>query len=121
MTGTERGDTDAAAGVTTAAPDTCWRFKVVTELAFIADPTGEKVNGSLPCVTPTDCDNDLGTGDGYPVYYRHNQRCHAAMADGHVQSFSNGEMTRRNWVPPRAIYKAWADTSNWTFITVGYP
>jgi prepilin-type processing-associated H-X9-DG protein len=101
--------------------DTCYQFKIVTELAFIADPVGERANGNLPTITPAANDNDNGTGIGWPVYYRHQGRCNALMADGHVQSFYNGEMKRRNWVPPEAIYKEWENASNTTYITVGYP
>lgn len=102
-------------------PDTSWQFKVVTELAFVADPVGEKANGNVPCITPAanDTDTPLGVGEGWPVYYRHQGRCNALMADGHVQSFYNGEIKRRNWVPPEAIYKDWGGSS--IYITVGYP
>jgi prepilin-type processing-associated H-X9-DG protein len=31
------------------------------------------------------------------IYKRHNNRCHAVMADGHVQAFTNGEVRRRNF------------------------
>jgi prepilin-type N-terminal cleavage/methylation domain-containing protein/prepilin-type processing-associated H-X9-DG protein len=102
-------------------PDTSWQFKVITETAFIADPTGERGNGQVQCITPTgnDTDTPLGVGEGWPVYYRHNGRCNAAMADGHVESFPNGGIRRRNWVPPKAIYKDWGGGNK--YIEVGYP
>jgi prepilin-type processing-associated H-X9-DG protein/prepilin-type N-terminal cleavage/methylation domain-containing protein len=35
---------------------------------------------------------------GWPVYYRHGGLCNALMADGHVQTFRNGEIMRRNFL-----------------------
>jgi prepilin-type N-terminal cleavage/methylation domain-containing protein/prepilin-type processing-associated H-X9-DG protein len=65
---------------------------------FRTDPAAESANANQAVITPPTCDNDLGAGLGWPVYYRHHGRCNALMADGHVENFFNGQMSRRNFV-----------------------
>ena len=65
---------------------------------FVTSPVFERTQGEQPVTTASHADTDSGDGYGWPLYSRHQGRCNALMADGHVQSFKNGEMKRRNFV-----------------------
>lgn len=80
---------------------------------FVSNAALEQTLGSTPVPTATGSDNDDGGGFGWPVYYRHQGRCNALMADGHVHSFANGEMQRRNFV-------SHGRTKDWSAGTVGF-
>ncbi|MBV9462702.1 MAG: DUF1559 domain-containing protein [Verrucomicrobiae bacterium] len=63
-------------------------------------------NGGIPVPTPADQDTDDAT-QVYPIYSRHGGVCPAAMLDGHVQMFKNGEMQRRNFAANWLTYYAY--------------
>jgi prepilin-type processing-associated H-X9-DG protein/prepilin-type N-terminal cleavage/methylation domain-containing protein len=101
------------------APDTSWYFKVAIENDFVIDgPAVASTRGYWAATTPAGNDNDSGPGDGYPVYYRHAGWCNAVMADGHVQTFKNGDIQRRNWVS-KGVCKQWIASPS--YVEVYYP
>ena len=73
---------------------------------FVTSPDVESTQGGQPVTTSSIADNDEGGGYGWPVYSRHMGHCNALMGDGHVESFKNGEMKRRNFVS-RGRTKRW--------------
>jgi prepilin-type processing-associated H-X9-DG protein/prepilin-type N-terminal cleavage/methylation domain-containing protein len=85
---------------------------------FVNNPADASSRGALPVPTSAANDTDEGAGAGWPVYYRHNGRCNALMADGHVESFSNGDLQRRNFVA-RGKTKRWGGGSG--FVEAYYP
>jgi prepilin-type processing-associated H-X9-DG protein len=86
---------------------------------FVNNPSDASTRGGLPVTTPATGDNDDGPGAGWPVYYRHNGKCVALMADGHVQLFANGEMQRQNFVS-KARTKRWGGGPS-GFVEAEYP
>lgn len=80
---------------------------------FVSNPALEQTRGETVVMTSPANDNDEGTGVGWPVYYRHQGRCNTLMADGHVESFANGQMKRKNFVHK-------GRTKDWTIGTVGF-
>jgi prepilin-type processing-associated H-X9-DG protein len=83
---------------------------------FVADAALESTQGGTPLVTQND--DDLGGALGWPVYSRHEGRCNALMADGHVQQFANGQMQKRNMVS-RGKTKRWGGAVG--FVDAYYP
>jgi prepilin-type processing-associated H-X9-DG protein len=85
---------------------------------FITDGSAESANGYQPLPTPALKDNDTGGGFGWPVYARHRGICHALMADGHVETFKNGQIKRRNFVS-KGKTKNWFDPNY--YVEAYYP
>jgi len=83
---------------------------------FVSDPSLESTKGATALVTNSD--NDVGGALGWPVYSRHQGKCNALMADGHVQAFGNGEIQRRNFVS-RGKTKRWGGAVG--FVDAYYP